>query len=96
MWLASQLLLPLYYKLDNGANTCSIDFHFENPREKKRKRRGGETMIIIPTIYNLIVIFFIWKWYIILKVKFNCASKQSCEMSQIWQIDLCKNIGRFG
>ena len=32
-------------------------------------------MIIIPTIYNLIVIFFIWKWYIILKVKLNMLQR---------------------
>ena len=30
MWVLSQLLLLLYFKLDNGANTCGIDFHFAN------------------------------------------------------------------
>ena len=25
----SQILLVLYFKLDNGANTCGIDFHFQ-------------------------------------------------------------------
>ena len=30
MWAVSQILLVLYYKLDNGANTCGIDFHFKN------------------------------------------------------------------
>jgi len=29
LWLVSQLLLLLYFWLDNGANTCGIDFHFE-------------------------------------------------------------------
>ena len=28
--MASQLLLLLYYKLDNGANSCGIDFYFDN------------------------------------------------------------------
>ena len=30
----SQILLVLYYKLDNGANTCGIDFHFANDQEE--------------------------------------------------------------
>jgi len=32
----SQLLLLLYFWLDNGANTCGIDFHFGNKTVKKR------------------------------------------------------------
>jgi len=32
LWVVSQILLVLYYKLDNGANTCGIDFHFENDK----------------------------------------------------------------
>ena len=36
LWVASQILLVLYFKLDNGANTCGIDFHFENKAAKKR------------------------------------------------------------
>ena len=34
MWAVSQILLVLYYKLDNGANTCGIDFHFVNDLEE--------------------------------------------------------------
>ena len=34
MWAVSQILLVLYYKLDNGANTCGIDFHFANDLEE--------------------------------------------------------------
>ena len=34
MWAVSQILLVLYYKLDNGANTCGIDFHFANDQEE--------------------------------------------------------------
>ena len=34
LWLASQLLLLLYFWLDNGANTCGIDFHFRNNQNK--------------------------------------------------------------
>ena len=33
MWAVSQILLVLYYKLDNGANTCGIDFHFANDQK---------------------------------------------------------------
>ena len=36
LWVVSQLLLLVYFKLDNGANTCGIDFHFENKAAKKR------------------------------------------------------------
>ena len=34
MWVLSQLLIVLYYKMDNGANTCGIDFHFANDLEE--------------------------------------------------------------
>ena len=37
LWLVSQLLLILYFWLDNGANTCGIDFHFSD-RKTKAKR----------------------------------------------------------
>ena len=40
LWLVSQLLLILYFWLDNGANTCGIDFHFGN---KKKEGRGEES-----------------------------------------------------
>ena len=40
LWLASQLLLLLYYKLDNGANTCGIDFHFDNIEGDLEKTEG--------------------------------------------------------
>ena len=30
MWVLSQLLLLIYFWLDNGSNTCGINFHFEN------------------------------------------------------------------
>ena len=36
LWIVSQLLLLLYSWLDNGANTCGIDFHFENKAAEKR------------------------------------------------------------
>jgi len=35
LWLASQLLLLLYFWLDNGANTFVIDFHFRNNQNKR-------------------------------------------------------------
>ena len=34
MWVLSQLLIVLYNKMDNGANTCGIDFHFANDLEE--------------------------------------------------------------
>ena len=51
LWLLSQLLLLLYFKMDNGSNVCGIEFNFKNKggrwgdgkkKEKKRwwKKRG--------------------------------------------------------
>ena len=33
MWVVSQILLVIYFKLDNGANTCGIDFYFETSNQ---------------------------------------------------------------
>ena len=37
MWVASQILLVLYFKMDNGANTCGIDFHFGKTKTKVKR-----------------------------------------------------------
>ena len=37
-WVISQGLLLLYYYLDNGSNTCGIDFHFENEKKECFRR----------------------------------------------------------
>ena len=43
LWVVSQLLLLLYFWLDNGANTCGIDFHFGNNKYKgSLKVEGSE------------------------------------------------------
>ena len=42
MWVLSQLLLLLYFWLDNGANTCGIDFHFANDKKEANLIRDGE------------------------------------------------------
>ena len=36
-WLLSQMLLLLFYHLDNGSNTCGIDFHFANDTEERSR-----------------------------------------------------------
>ena len=33
LWLLSQVLLLLYFKMDNGSNVCGIEFNYDN-REK--------------------------------------------------------------
>ena len=33
LWVLSQMLLVLYFWLDNGANTCGIDFHFKKSNQ---------------------------------------------------------------
>jgi hypothetical protein len=35
-WLVSQIFLVLYNWLDSGANTCGIDFHYDNPVKKRK------------------------------------------------------------
>ena len=37
LWVLSQLLLILYFWLDNGANTCGIDFHFRQTKTKVKR-----------------------------------------------------------
>ena len=37
LWVASQLLLLLYFKMDNGANTCGIDFRFKKTETKAKR-----------------------------------------------------------
>ena len=37
LWVLSQLLLILYFWLDNGANTCGIDFHFGEKNLKAKR-----------------------------------------------------------
>ena len=36
LWVLSQVLLLLYFKIDNGSNVCGIEFNFNN-RKKKEK-----------------------------------------------------------
>ena len=41
-WLTSQVFLLIYYALDNGSNTCGIDFHFANDTEESSRGRDDE------------------------------------------------------
>ena len=47
LWLASQLLLLLYFKLDNGANSCGIDFKF-GKKKKENVKEVNENEESIP------------------------------------------------
>ena len=30
LWVVSQLLLLVYFKMDNGSNVCGIEFNYNN------------------------------------------------------------------
>ena len=45
--MASQLLLALNYKLDNGANTCGIDFNFDNYSQEESSSSDDSSKSII-------------------------------------------------
>ena len=36
LWVLSQVLLLLYFKMDNGSNVCGIEFNFNNRRKKEK------------------------------------------------------------
>ena len=36
LWVLSQVLLLLYFKIDNGSNVCGIEFNFNNRRKKEK------------------------------------------------------------
>ena len=44
LWVLSQVLLLLYFKLDNGSNVCGIEFNYNNNVEEKKEdgERIGE------------------------------------------------------
>ena len=37
LWVVSQVLLLLYFKMDNGSNVCGIEFNYNNVEEKKEE-----------------------------------------------------------
>ena len=45
LWVLSQALLLLYFKMDNGSNVCGIEFNFDNKEKKEgeTKNRGGRS-----------------------------------------------------
>ena len=45
LWVLSQALLLLYFKMDNGSNVCGIEFNYNNNYQEQggsRERRRGE------------------------------------------------------
>ena len=43
MWVLSQVLLLLYFKLDNGSNVCGIEFNYNNNKEEEKEEVVEET-----------------------------------------------------
>ena len=39
LWVLSQVLLLLYFKMDNGSNVCGIEFNYNNEEEKKEEKK---------------------------------------------------------
>ena len=37
LWVVSQLLLLVYFKMDNGSNVCGIEFNYNNKNKKDKK-----------------------------------------------------------
>ena len=54
LWVTSQLLLLLYFWLDNGSNTCGIDFHFENNKKEEDPIEEGNGEIHLAGIEDRI------------------------------------------
>ena len=44
LWVLSQALLLLYFKMDNGSNVCGLEFNYNNEEGKKEeKKENSET-----------------------------------------------------
>ena len=39
LWVLSQALLLLYFKMDNGSNVCGIEFNYNNEEGKKEEKK---------------------------------------------------------
>ena len=42
LWVVSQLLLLVYFKMDNGGNVCGIEFNYNNKNGEKEWWEGDE------------------------------------------------------
>ena len=43
LWVLSQVLLLLYFKMDNGSNVCGVEFNYNNKeREEENKKEEEE------------------------------------------------------
>ena len=40
LWVVSQVMLLLYFKMDNGSNVCGIEFNYDNTEENKTVSRN--------------------------------------------------------
>ena len=67
LWLVSQLLLLIYFKIDNGANTCGIDFHFDNKNEDEDEDKDEDSLL---AVFRMVIISGISA----LKRLANCSS----------------------
>ena len=41
-WVVSQLLLLVYFKMDNGSNVCGIEFNYNSKNGEKENGEEGE------------------------------------------------------
>ena len=42
LWVVSQLLLLVYFKMDNGSNVCGIEFNYNSKNGEKENGEEGE------------------------------------------------------
>ena len=39
LWVVSQALLLLYFKMDNGSNVCGIEFNYNNKNQNEEEEK---------------------------------------------------------
>ena len=42
LWMVSQVLLLIYFKMDNGSNVCGIEFDYNNEEKEEEKKEEEE------------------------------------------------------
>ena len=45
LWVLSQALLLLYFKMDNGSNVCGVEFNYNNKEGGKKKKEEKDVQL---------------------------------------------------
>ena len=46
LWVLSQALLLLYFKMDNGSNVCGIEFNYNNKNEEEEEKEDNSECML--------------------------------------------------